>query len=154
MIRDLRPEERPLFLALCHQFYRSSAVSHPVPDEHFEKTADLALTGSPYVRVLLLLDGEIPAGFSVVTLTHSNEAGGLCVLIEDLMVLPEFRGKGLGRAFFRYLEAEYPHAARFRLEVMPDNEGAIRLYRRQGFVPLTYLQMVKEASEGEDRAPR
>ena len=145
MIRDLRPEERPLFLALCHQFYRSSAVSHPVPDEHFEKTAALALAGSPYVRVLLLLDGETPAGFSVITLTHSNEAGGLCVLIEDLMVLPEFRG--LGGKLFRYLEAEYPHAARFRLEVMPENEGAIRLYRRQGFVPLSYLQMVKEASE-------
>ena len=137
MIRDIRPEERELFLTLCHEFYHSPAVSHPVPDQNFDQTFTLAIEGSPYVRVLLLLADETPAGFAILSLTHSNEAGGLCVLIEDLMVKSEF---------FHFLEESYPHAARFRLEVMADNEGAIRLYERQGFVSITYRQMIKERS--------
>ena len=151
MIRDIRPEERELFLALCHDFYHSPAVSHPVPDQNFERTFALAIEGSPYVRVLMLLAGETPAGFAILSLTHSNEAGGLTVLIEDLMVKPEFRGHGLGSEFFRFLEESYPHAARFRLEVMEENAGAIRLYERQGFVPITYRQMIKEHPAPEEK---
>ncbi len=151
MIRDIRPEERELFLTLCHDFYHSPAVSHPVPDRNFEQTFALAIEGSPYVRVLMLLADETPAGFAILSLTHSNEAGGLCVQIEDLMVKSEFRGHGLGSEFFRFLEAAYPHAARFRLEVMEDNAGAIRLYERQGFVQITYRQMIKERPAPEEK---
>mgnify|MGYP002740687863 FL=1 len=35
-------------------------------------------------------------------------------------------------------------AARFRLEVEPDNEGARRLYGRLGYEELPYVQMVRE----------
>lgn len=57
---------------------------------------------------------------------------------------PEFRGNGLGKEFFDYLETEYKSVSRFRLELEPGNEKAERLYRRLGFEPLDYRQMVKE----------
>lgn len=41
-------------------------------------------------------------------------------------------------------ETEYKSVSRFRLELEPGNEKAERLYRRLGFEPLDYRQMVKE----------
>lgn len=57
-------------------------------------------------------------------------------------------GAGLGSAFFSWLEQTLP-AARYRLEVEPDNLGAIRLYRRKGYAPLPYLQMVRDFPPGD-----
>ena len=44
--------------------------------------------------------------------------------------------------FFLYIEQHCP-AARYRLEVEPDNPRAIALYERRGFRFIPYLQMIK-----------
>lgn len=150
MIRDIQSEDRELFIELADHFYHSSAVSHPVPRIHFERTFDLALAGSPYLRVFLFEEAGKVAGFSIVSLTYSNEAGGLTVLLEDIMVCSEFRGRGIGNQFLRFIEEEYPDAARFRLEVMAENQGAIRLYEKHGYEIITYRQMVKERHGSAD----
>lgn len=55
------------------------------------------------------------------------------------------RDGGCEGAFFTYLERyALSGIARLRLEVVPDNEGARRLYARHGFVSLPYAQMVRE----------
>ena len=56
----------------------------------------------------------------------------------------EFRGGGLGKEFFAWAEGEYPQARRFRLEATPSNQRAMDLYRRLGFEPLHYVQMVRD----------
>lgn len=63
--------------------------------------------------------------------------------IEEIYVRPEFRQKGLGKTFFEALDRIQP-AARYRLEIEPDNQRAERLYRSLGFEPLPYRQMVKD----------
>ena len=55
---------------------------------------------------------------------------------------PAFRGKGLGKELLSY--AETLGAKRLRLEVVPDNERAIGLYRSFGYTPMQYWQMFKE----------
>ena len=66
----------------------------------------------------------------------------MAVWIEELYILPQFRGKGYGTTFFSELRQQYPNAARFRLEVEPDNDGAKALYGRMGYEILNYGQMV------------
>ena len=56
---------------------------------------------------------------------------------------PAYQGKGLGSFFFRFVEENRP-AARYRLEVEPENTGAVRLYERLGYRALPYAQMIKE----------
>lgn len=80
----------------------------------------------------------------VLAKTYSHECGGMVLWIEEIYIAPEFRGNGLGKEFFDYLETEYKSVSRFRLELEPGNEKAERLYRRLGFEPLDYRQMVKE----------
>lgn len=51
----------------------------------------------------------------------------------------------MGKAFLDYLEERYRgQAVRFRLEAEDENEHAIRLYRKQGYQKLPYVQMTKE----------
>ena len=119
---------------------------HTVPEDHFYKTFDLALTQPDLVRgVLFENDAEI-VGYALLAFSYSNEAGGLVVWLEELYILEDARGHGLGTAFFRFLAKEYGDACLLRLEVTPNNLHAIHLYEKLGFTPLRYLQMARDVS--------
>ena len=48
----------------------------------------------------------------------------------------------MGSAFFRLIEEKYPDSI-FRLEVEEENEGAVKLYRKNGYTVLPYMEMKK-----------
>ena len=144
-IRDVCAQDREIYLSMAHDFYHSSAVSHPIPDVHLTRTFDAALEKSPFLRVLLLESEGKTAGFAHISFTWSAEAGGMVVLLEDLLVLPEFRSQRLGSTFFEWVFREYgAEACRYRLEVSRSNVRAKALYERLGFSEIDYLQMVLE----------
>ena len=148
MIRPIAPEDRETYLELCREFYHSPAVLHPVPEEHFARTFDRMLAGSPFVKGYLLEQDGAAAGYALLAVTFSQEAGGEVWWIEELYLRPEFQGKGLGTELFRYLETHRPKTVtRFRLELEPDNRDARRLYERLGFSALGYGQMVRDFPE-------
>jgi GNAT superfamily N-acetyltransferase len=146
MIRPFLPQDKETYLSMSVDFYNNTnACLHEADTSHFEATFDACVAGNPYAKGVMIFteDGQA-AGFGLISLTWSNEAGGLCVLLEELYFRPEHRGKGLGTQFFRWVEEAYPDAKRFRLEVTRVNEGAIRLYHALGYEDLDYLQMVKD----------
>ena len=62
-----------------------------------------------------------------------QRAKGVIELI-DISLLPEHRNRGIGTALLRGLiEESRKSRATVRLQVLRNNEGAIRLYRRMGF---------------------
>ena len=144
MIRRFVPEDRSLFLAMAEEFYHTSAVDHVVPHENFEHTFDMIVAGTPYADGIILEKDGQPAGYALLSLTYSNEAGGLCVLLEEIYVREDFRGCGLGKEFFSWTENRYPQARRFRLEVTASNARAAALYTRLGYKKLDYVQMIKD----------
>lgn len=144
----LTPADKAEFMDMSRAFYASEAVLAPIPDAYHEKAFDECLRSDAYlVGYMIRLDGRT-AGYGLLNRTWSREAGGCVVWLEELSVLPEFRGQGIGRAFFAFVEKTHP-AARYRLETEPENERARRLYGRLGYRPLPYLQMVKDS----DAAP-
>ncbi len=144
MLRPFTREDRAIYCQMAHDFYHSDAVDHAIPDEYIARTADTVLSGTPFAAIYLLEHQGQIAGYALLAITWSQEAGGQAVWIEELYLLPQFRGQGLGSAFFRELETLYPHAARFRLEVEPDNHRALALYTKMGFEPLAYGQMIHD----------
>jgi ribosomal protein S18 acetylase RimI-like enzyme len=91
------------------------------------------------------MDGDAFAGYALISLTWSNEAGGISVLLEEAFIAPEYQGQGLGTAFLDFIEREYKDSAkRLRLEVTHSNIRAIRLYEKKGYERFDYLQMVKD----------
>ncbi|MBQ7101331.1 MAG: GNAT family N-acetyltransferase, partial [Clostridia bacterium] len=81
-------------------------------------------------------------GYAMLAKSFSTEFGKPCIWVEDLYISPEYRSMGMGSAFFELIEAKYPDCI-FRLEVEEENEGAVRLYRKNGFTVLPYTEMKK-----------
>lgn len=148
MIRKAQKSDEQQILTMMEEFYSSPAVLHKVPQFYFQKTFQEICNGSPYCDLYLLETAAGVAGYALLAKTYSNEAGGLVVWIEEIYVREPFRGCGLGKEFFAVLERDYGGSvARFRLEVEEDNVEAILLYKRLGFEPLPYRQMIRELGE-------
>ena len=146
MIRPAVPADRSVLREMFDEFYSSGAVLHPLPASCHEAALDELFSGGTAQRCFLLTEGDAAAGYALLSPKYSHEAGGAELWLEELYLRPDFRGKGAGGAFFTFLKeygAEQGYK-RLRLEVKPDNAGALRLYARMGFRPLGYRQMVWE----------
>lgn len=147
MIRKMTAADHDDFLRMMDTFYHSDAVLHEIPRSTMERCfRDACDENTPYVDGYILDDNGRIAGFALVAIGYSTEAGGICVQIEDLYLDEAFRGRGLGRELFDYLQRTYAgEARRLRLEVERGNTEAQRLYKRLGFKELPYMQMVKDS---------
>ncbi len=144
MIRPITKEDRDVYVSLADLFYHSEAVEHPVPPAYYERTFEELMRSEDYLEGFLFEVDREPAGYVLLAKTFSQEAGGMVWWIEELFLLPKFRGNGLGQQFFKWLEERRPQEVkRLRLEVERDNLGAKRLYGRQGYEALPYEQMIK-----------
>lgn len=143
MIRKLERSDKELYLQLADEFYHSEAVLHPVPGENIEATFDELMRSDVYTECFIIEKDGCTAGYALISKTFSQEAGGSVVWVEELFIRPEYRGMGLGNKFFDFLFSERP-AARYRLEIEPDNVRAAALYKRRGFETLGYGQMVND----------
>ena len=142
MIRKINESDREVMLDMFDEFYHSPGVLHAVPKSHFERTLDEVYGGSPFIDCYIFEQDGKAAGYGQLSLTYSNEAGGICVWLEEIYVRPAFQGNGLGSEFLNFVKTEYKNAARLRLEIEPDNDGARKLYKRMGFSELEYQSMI------------
>ena len=148
IMRNFREPDRNNYIKMSKSFYSSPAVSHYVPIQFFNETFDLCLQKGPYVRGLIIeYDGQT-AGYMLLSFTYSNEAGGMVVLIEEVLILPEFQGKGVVSKVFDMLAEEYDSkAARYRLEVTRINNRAIEIYKHFGYTEVEYISMIRDLRE-------
>lgn len=143
IIRKYKKEDGRQFVEMCGEFYNSEAVLHPIPAENIERTAKLLDEGSPYADCYIMETEGEAVGYCLLAVTYSNEAGGICKWIEELYIKPEQRGNGIGGEMLDFLE-QNENFSRLRLEIEESNTDAERLYRRKGFLPLGYVQFVKD----------
>ncbi len=89
----------------------------------------------PTSLVLLARDGERPVGVAVCFLGYSTFAAHPLLNIHDLAVVPECRGRGVGRALLAAVEtlARERGCGKLTLEVIEDNARARGLYASCGF---------------------
>lgn len=145
MIYKIEEKDRESFLSLTRVFYASPAVLHPVPEEYHIAVFEEMMRSDVYAEGYLFEYEGTPAGYALLAKTFSHEAGGLVIWIEEIYVVPAFRGKGLGREFFTFLNRKYGSTAkRMRLETEPNNKRAEALYCSLGFDTLEYRQFYKE----------
>lgn len=74
-------------------------------------------------------------GYAILINFWSNEFGGNVLNVDELYVVPNWRGQGIGTGLMEYLiTTKYNQAVMLQLEVSPDNERARKLYTSLGFV--------------------
>ncbi len=142
MIRYVEKQDRQACIEMMKEFYASDAVVYRAKDENFETTFDLCMNNSPYVKTMVcVIDGEY-AGYANLSITYTNELGGLSVFIEEIYVRPPFQGQGLGTGFISFIRNEFDDKVRrYDLEVCDSNQQAIKLYKNLGFEYIDYRQM-------------
>jgi GNAT superfamily N-acetyltransferase len=133
IIGPLRRDEVADLLPLCEAFCREDG--HPFDADRVRR-ALVGLLDQPERGTTLVARHEgRPVGYAVVTLGWSLESGGLDALLDELYLVPEQRGAGLGASLVdAALElATRLGAARIFCEVEAGNDRARRLYERLGF---------------------
>ena len=144
-IEKMSEKYRDEVLKMSEEFYSSDATSHPADRETLINVFETAVSGFPTFEGYVFIDGNgVIAGYSYISQYYESEIGGMCVMLIDLFVKREYRGCGAATGFFEFVKREYSGAKRFRLEVMPDNAGAIAAYRKWGFSELPYKQMLMD----------
>lgn len=144
MFRPITAADEAAYLQMAHDFYQSDAVDHTIPDSHIRRTFQALMAGTPFAACYFFVENGQTAGYALLAVTWSQEAGGETVWVEEIYVLPQFRSQGLGQRFLESLPSLYPSAARFRLEVEDRNRRAKALYRRMGYEMLEYQQMIRD----------
>jgi GNAT superfamily N-acetyltransferase len=115
----------------------------------YERMADLVVAtedglretlfgARPSAEVLIAREGDEPAGFALFFHNYSTFLGRPGLYLEDLFVVPKFRGRGHGRALLERLAAiaVERNCGRFEWSVLDWNEPAIGFYKKLGAKPL------------------
>ncbi|MBQ9802163.1 MAG: GNAT family N-acetyltransferase [Clostridia bacterium] len=141
LFRKLEKGDLGAYVAMANDFYHSPAVLHSIPKEYIANTASLVLAGSPFADIYIFEEEGHALGYGLLAFTYSQEAGGTVCWLEEIYVSPAARSRGIGGAFIEFIKSTVP-AARYRLEVEPDNLRVKSLYRRHGFAEMGYESYV------------
>jgi GNAT superfamily N-acetyltransferase len=131
-IRLASAADAPAFGRLLHAFNVEFGEPTPDADVIAERAGPLIESG----EVIVVFAGDGPDGFAQLRFRPSLYTGALDAYLEELYVVPERRGHGLGRAL---LEASMEHArergaARIDLNTSEDDVAARALYESAGFI--------------------
>ena len=135
-IRSATKEDVPVVAELIRGLARYEKLEHEVV-----MTEDLLVAGlfgkRPYAEVVLAVDEDRPVGFALFFHNFSTFLGRPGIYLEDLFVVPEERGSGVGRALLEHLARLAVDRGCGRLEwaVLDWNRDAIAFYERLGARP-------------------
>jgi len=147
-IRPATAEDVPQILA----FIRALAEYEREPEAVVATEADLLRDGfgpNPFYWCLIAQQDGEPAGFALCFYSYSTWLGRPGVYLEDLFVLPRFRGLGIGKALLQRVagvavEKECP---RLGWEVLDWNTPAIEFYSAMGAEFLDTWRNVRVSGE-------
>jgi len=137
-LRDAIPADLPVIADLIRALADYERLTHEI--EWTEDELAATLFGPEAVPRVVLAEPVDPpggraVGFAVWFPTYSTFLGRPGIWLEDLFVLPDHRGTGIGLALLRHL---FERAGDGRVEwaVLDWNEPSIAFYERQGAKPV------------------
>jgi len=106
------------------------------PDQGKQRRALRAVVSDASIgRIYVVRDGTDLVAMVSLLYTVSSAEGGKAAWLEDLVVRPDRRGRGIGRTLLKHVAAQARADGVLRVTLLtdPDNERAHALYRSVGF---------------------
>src|SRR5688572_9226018 len=127
------PGDIPLILRLITALAEYERLAHQVVATEAALRATL-FGPEPSAHVVIARAGDEPAGFALWFHNYSTFLAKPGLYLEDLFVLPEFRGQGIGKALLVHLAgiAVERGCGRMEWSVLDWNAPAIGFYRKLG----------------------
>ena len=141
-IREMKREDSAIVVNMMRKFYTSPAVITDGSEKIFAANVENCLNGSTCAAGFVFVDGDKIIGYGITARSYSTEFGGECIWIEDIYIAAEYRGRGVGSKFIRYVQTRYPDKI-LRLESEAGNDKALDFYKQLGFKELPYLELVR-----------
>lgn len=141
-LREGTADDAPLLLS----FIRAMAEFEKLPVTATVESLRSELFGeAPAARVLFAFINGEPAAYATYFFTFSTMVGKRGLWLDDLFVVPQFRGRGIGTTFMAHLAgvAMRHGCGRFEWIVLDWNEKAIALYQRLGASILTEWRLCR-----------
>ena len=141
--RKATPEDVDDLLRMMEQLYRHDG--QPFDASHAE-AATVHLMQTPAAGTIWTLQsGTATAGYLVLTFGYSLEFGGKDALVDELYLMPEYRGRGWGRRAleFAFDQCRAAGVEAVHVDVNSVNEHAASVYRRVGFIQPERHRMTK-----------
>jgi len=135
-------EDLPRLVELLGILFNEEAEFAPDADKQ-RRALEMILADPRIGRIFVAREGGRLAAMASLLYTVSTAEGGKAALFEDLVVLPEFRGKGIGTALLRHVIDAARKEGLTRVTLLTDggNKRAQALYRKMGFVASTMTAM-------------
>jgi GNAT superfamily N-acetyltransferase len=136
-IRPATPDDTPLILSLIQQLAEYEKLSHEMIATE-ELLREHLFGARPSAEVMIGCYESQPVGFALFFTTFSTFLGRPGIYLEDLFVMPEFRGRGVGKALLRHLArlARERSYGRVEWSVLDWNAHSIAFYKSVGAVPM------------------
>jgi GNAT superfamily N-acetyltransferase len=134
-IRAATPEDVPLILDFIRGLAEYERLAHEVEATEALLTASLfPEDGRRAAECILAFDEGAPAGFAVFFSSFSTFLARPGLYLEDLFVVPERRGRGVGKALILHLArlANERGCGRMEWSVLDWNKPAIDFYEGLG----------------------
>jgi GNAT superfamily N-acetyltransferase len=156
MIRAASPDDLPAICRLIRGLAEYERLADCVTFDERQLREDL-FGPRPYAEVLVAEEMGTVVGFALFFHSYSTFRGKPGIYLEDLFVLPEYRGRGHGKALLLALArlAVQRDCSRLEWAVLNWNEPAIGFYRKLGAEPMnewTVYRLSGEALEATGQA--
>src|SRR5262245_47739336 len=142
-IRPATPADRDAVVALLLAQLREHDI--PTPEPLLARAVERLLARPHRGRLLVATMDDRPIGVAALSFGWPLEHGGRGAWLEELYVLPDRRGQGIGTALLRAACAcaAANGVVAIDLEVDAGHRQAERLYTREGFAPLPRARFVR-----------
>lgn len=136
-IRHATAADAPLILSFIRQLAEYEHLLHAVKATE-DGLRETLFGARPAAEVLIAEDAGTPVGFALFFENYSTFLAQRGIYLEDLFVVPQARGRGVGRVLLQRLAALAieRHCGRLEWAVLDWNAPAIGFYRRMGALPM------------------
>jgi GNAT superfamily N-acetyltransferase len=137
-IRLATREDAPLLLKFISGLADYEKLAHEVTATEAQLAKTLFGPKPVAESIIAFINGQ-PGGFALFFHNYSTFLAKPGLYLEDLFVLPELRGRGIGKALFIRLAkvAVERDCGRFEWSALDWNEPAIRFYEAMGASAMT-----------------
>ena len=148
-ITPATPADVPIIYRFVQLLAEYEKLSHEMVATP-EAFKDTLFGDQKYAEVLIARYRGEPAGFALFFHNYSTWLAKPGIYLEDLFVLPELRGKGIGKSLLVELAKLAKHRGCGRIEwsVLDWNEPSIQFYKSLGAVKMKEWNLFRLAEPG------
>jgi GNAT superfamily N-acetyltransferase len=151
-IERARPQDAAALVDMVRELARFEQLEHLVAATEQQIRDELA-SPRPVIEAVLARQGAEAVGFALFFHNFSTFLGRRGLYLEDLYVVPQARGQGVGRALIAWVAAlaKQRGCARFEWTVLDWNRRAIDFYRSIGAEVLPDWRVCRVTGAALDR---